>query len=1098
MTLARRSRLLLLVALALLGSVRLASPPPEADVAPQLAAGPLSEPQDWMNRQRAFPADTVEFGAFERAAEQAAALGRRTAGEDPALAGAAWELRGPTNVGARVSDLAIDPNNADTVYIAAASGGVWKSTDAGDTFAPAWPDDLTQALGALAITPDGTLFAGTGESNPGGGSLTFGGTGLYRSRDGGGTWERVGLENSGAFGRIMVDPDDPNTIFAAASGHLYLPGGERGVYRSTDGGDTWVQVLAGANATTGASDLQIDPQNPDRVFAVMWDHLRQPGLRTYGGVGSGLYASTDGGDTWARVEGGLPPSSPDVGRMGVGIAPSAPMQMYVTVIGTDGRFDALYRSSNGGTSWTQQPAAPLLGQSQSTFGWWFGRIFVDPVVPTHVFFPGVFLVESYDGGASAVVDALVHADQHALQFDPNVEGRVYLGNDGGVYRSDANGATGTYTAATYQPWTQSYTVDVGQQDPTRLVTGLQDNGTYRNYRADGTSAQDSWDNYNGGDGLESIIDPEDQSIIYGCSQYGNCRRSNNGGDSTTSITSGVHSPSSRRNWLTPLELDPTDPSVIYYAGSVVDRSTDRGATWTQISPDLTGGPETDIDPDYPFATITTVAIAPSDPNVLYVGTDDGLLWTTKDLGENWIRLEDPNLPGIYITRTAVDPTNADIAYVTYSGFRQGNDTPHVLRTADGGSTWTNISGDLPAAPVNDLEVTDDALVVATDVGVYLSRDLGASWLRVGSGLPLAPVLDIRYHQPTRALTAGTFGRGVFTVVVPEAPEPGPGPEPTPTVPPGPAPTPTGPPPTEPPASDRQVDRIDGEDRIATAARISRETFAPGVGAAYVATAATFPDALSGSAAAATNSAPVLLVTPDEVPDATARELLRLDAGRIVVLGGPEAISEDVERQLDNYTGGSTERLAGADRFQTAAEVSRATFAGGADVVYVATGADFPDALAGAAAAGRDGAPVLLVTRDAVPGRTGEELERLDPDRIVLLGGETAVSPQVAEALEGFAPVERVAGQDRFDTAAKIADSFETAPLVYVATGLDFPDALAVAPAAAVTASPVLLVSKEEVPAVAADALTGLDPDRVVIAGGPAAVSEEVARQLRSD
>ena len=316
--------------------------------------GKESPPEDWFITQRVthggIPAD-----ALEKAAAQAAALTLATGQSDSQLAAARWKFVGPTNIGGRVVDIAVDPVIADTIYVAAATGGVWKSKDRGARFTSIWPAANPQSMGALLITSNGTLFAGTGEANPGGGSLTYGGGGIYRSVDVGRTWQLVGLTNSGAIGRLAVDPNNPQHIFAAAAGQLYNHGGERGVYESTDGGSTWTQVLAGDNDTTGAVDLAIDPSNPNRVFAAMWDHLREPDLRTYGGVGSGVYRSTDGGSTWQRLTNGLPASSATIGRIGIALAASNPQRLYAIVNQTNGLFQGFYESDNGGDSWTKLP-----------------------------------------------------------------------------------------------------------------------------------------------------------------------------------------------------------------------------------------------------------------------------------------------------------------------------------------------------------------------------------------------------------------------------------------------------------------------------------------------------------------------------------------------------------------------------------------------------------------------------------------------------------------------------------------------------------------------------------------------------------------------
>ena len=273
------------------------------------------------------------------------------------------------------------------------------------------------------------------------------------------------------------------------------------------------EVLAGDNDTTGAVDLAIDPSNPNRVFAAMWDHLREPDLRTYGGVGSGVYRSTDGGSTWQRLTNGLPASSATIGRIGIALAASNPQRLYAIVNQTNGLFQGFYKSDNGGDSWTKLPNSSTLSGAQSTYGWWFGRVWVDPLDQTHVFAAGVYLCESKSSGSSFTGEFSPHADDHAMAWDLKVPGRVYLGNDGGTYRSDVNGSNDQWTSAVSQPFTQFYSVDVSEQDDSRLVGGAQDNGVNRSYGGTG------WNTYVGGDGLEALIDPSDQNMVYGCSQY---------------------------------------------------------------------------------------------------------------------------------------------------------------------------------------------------------------------------------------------------------------------------------------------------------------------------------------------------------------------------------------------------------------------------------------------------------------------------------------------------------------------------------------------------------------------------------------------------
>jgi photosystem II stability/assembly factor-like uncharacterized protein len=677
--------------------------------------------------------------AYDIAAAQAAQL---------AGTGGGWQSLGPTNIGGRVTSLALDPTHADTVYVAAASGGVWVSRDAGATYSPAWPADATQAIGAVATAPDGTVYAGTGEVNPGGGSITYTGTGLYRSRDGGQSWQSLGLADSGAIGAITVDPANPQRIFVAAAGSLFNPGGDRGVYRSLDGGVSWTRVLAGATDYTGATEVFLDPSNAQRVYAIMWDHRREPDKRTYGGIGSGIFRSTDGGTSWQRLGGGLPAASADVGRIGLAIAPSDPRRLYAIVNATSGFFQGFYTSTDGGDTWTLVPAGDNLAHNQSSYGWWFSKLWVDPADPQHLHAAGIALLTSRNGGRSWIEQSDPHADHHALAWDPAHPGRVYLGNDGGAYRSDVNG-DGKWVKGTYEPWTQFYSGAITAQDTSRVSGGAQDNGSLRSW-----GKQGPFNEYYGGDGEENLINPNDDNVVYACFQYGNCALSTNGGDHMTPIGATTKD---RANWFTPVQFDPVNPQVMYYGGNRLNRSTDGGRTWTVISPDLTGGPSRDT---YPFGTITTVAAA-TDGHTVYVGTDDGRVWVTPNLGGTWTLL----LSGQpWVTRIAVSPTDPTTAWVTLSGYRSGSPLPHVLRVSNG--TWTDLTGDLPQAPVNDVVLgAGSTLYVATDQAVFVSPAGDGQWLRLGTGLPLVPVDDIEYDGAHHRLVAATFGRGFYSVAV---------------------------------------------------------------------------------------------------------------------------------------------------------------------------------------------------------------------------------------------------------------------------------------------------------------------------------------------
>lgn len=718
-----------------------------------LPTGPMEIPDQWMNAQRLGPDGAPPpAGAHARARAEAVRMERL----NPAVSGRSWAFQGPANIGGRITDIVVDPELDDTLYVTAATGGVWRSSDAADTFEPIWPHDWTQSMGALAIDSQGTLYAGTGETNPGGGSTTFGGTGVYKSTDRGASWQLVGLEDSSRIGDMHVDPSDDDTIWVAASGDLFRPGGQRGIYKSSDGGESWQRVLAGANDTTGGADIAIDPSDPDTVYVAMWDHLREPDRRLYGGEGSGIWKTTDGGASWERLTGGLPTGA-DVGRPSIGVSATNPDRLYSVQLTAVGPFEGFYRSDDAGETWQEMDVPGSVRSSQSTFGWWFGEMWIDPTDADHVFVPGVSMPETTDGGETWGTSRGIHADQQAMAWDPKVPGRVYLGNDGGMYRSDENGADRTWIKAGHEPYTQFYTVDVAQTDPSRFVGGTQDNGCNRSFPG-------AWQGFGCGDGLQTLIDPRDADKHFGCSQYGNCSAYDLDGR-----LYGVRGPGERRNWLTPLQFDPSDPDVMYYGSEVLSRSTDQGRSWTQISPEL--ALDEGRDPGgYPFGTITTVAVSASDPEVIYVGTDDALMWTTKDQGQTWTQVDQSQYPDRWVTRIAVDPHDADIAYATFSGFRSGDDTAHVMKTTDGGRTWDDITGNLPNAPVNNVTVVEDGfLVVASDVGVFLSTFAGKTWAPFGKDLPAAPITYLSYHEDTRTVQAATFGRGIYQLELPRCP-----------------------------------------------------------------------------------------------------------------------------------------------------------------------------------------------------------------------------------------------------------------------------------------------------------------------------------------
>ncbi|HVE99452.1 MAG TPA: hypothetical protein VNA12_09760 [Mycobacteriales bacterium] len=716
---------------------------------------------------------TVPAGAYQRAIQAANALRAQTAQAAPDVAAATWEMVGPTNIGGRILDVAVDPVLKDTVYALPASGGVWVSKDAGRRFEPIWPASNLQTMGAMTMSPTGVLYVGTGEAGPGGGSTTYGGNGVYRSKDRGKTWEHLGLEGTNRVGRIVVDPKAPNRVFVAAVGHLYQEGGERGVYRSENGGDTWELVLEGDNARTGAVDVAIDPNDSQNMLATMWENYREPDRRYYTGVGTGIYRSTDGGATWARSGGPAFASNPSEGRIGIAYAPTQPGRVYAYKSTEVGAFAGFYTSNDGGALFTGVGAGVELVTGSFVYGWWFGRLYVDPEDANHVFATGVNMSETTDGGLTWGNAPAGHADHHGLAYDPKVPGRLYVGNDGGVYRSDDNGAN--FEKAVYEPYSQLYSIDVDESDETNLVAGLQDNGVNKSFgAASEKGSPDEWVSYHGGDGLAAVINPQDGSIYYGCSQYGACSVYFDGqGEAFNGPNVCALVCANRSNWFTPVELDPVNPEIVYTGGTQLYRSENNGRDFELVSGsplDFSNGAGAEPNPLFRnYGTISALDVTDVDTGLIMVGTDDGNVWRSTDAGASFTKLSsDLFVPRGYVSRLTIDLQDPQKIYLTFSGYRSADSKPHVLASYDQGDTWADISGNLPDAPVSDIIVKGNDLIVGTDVGVFISRDKGATWLSVGGNLPQVPVTDIRYHAKSNKIFAATFGRSAWATVYPGA------------------------------------------------------------------------------------------------------------------------------------------------------------------------------------------------------------------------------------------------------------------------------------------------------------------------------------------
>jgi photosystem II stability/assembly factor-like uncharacterized protein len=695
-----------------------------------------------------------------------------------------WTLLGPSNIGGRIRDIAPDPTTQNVVYIATGSGGLWRSADGGATFQTAWDHYLPQSMGAVAVDSQGVVWAGTGEPDHGGGSAYYG-KGIYKSTDDGATWTNMGLEDGDTIGQIVIDPRDDDRVFVAVMGALHDTEPTRGLFLTEDGGATWNRVIVPDSVSTGAIDVTINKSDPDVMLATTWDKIRDEKSRIYG-PHSYVYRSTDGGHTWAKVHNPpLPQSETDpalqtpdnlVGRMGVDFSDSDPNRAYLISSTARGNFNGFFTSTDAGATWTQvpQPANNPLQTESGGFAWWFGRVYVDPVNPQHVFVAGVRLCESFDGGATWTRSTGIHVDQHGLEWDPFTPNKVFLGNDGGFYWSNANGAAaGAWTKTPRLPVTQFYAMDVSVQDNSRVNAGSQDNNSLRSWATDNTVNGD-WFAYVGGDGMMNRIDPTNDRKFYGCSQNGGCRGFQPGAPANGfSMTF----PGARRNWVAPLEFA-ANPKFVFGGSEFVHRMDTEPATlprvWERISPDLNEGTE----PRAPgFGTITALGTTTADPNLVYAGTDSGLMWVSRNAMApaaevTWTKLESPVFPGRWVTRVTVDPQNTKVAWATFSGWRSGDGYPHIVMTSDGGNTWVDIAGKkIPQAPINDVIRHPEKpkwLFIATDVGVWRTTNLGKTWLKVGDTLPLVPINDIDLPAGSNTLYAATYGRSVWTTSLDDA------------------------------------------------------------------------------------------------------------------------------------------------------------------------------------------------------------------------------------------------------------------------------------------------------------------------------------------
>jgi len=684
---------------------------------------------------------------------------------------------GPGTMSGRVTAIAVPHNEPEVIFVGTASGGLWKSTSAGVTWEPIFDDQPTQSIGAVALSPlnPDLVWVGTGEGNPRNSHTS--GRGLFRSLDGGASWDFMGLEETRNIHRILIHPRDPNTVYVAATGSAWGDSPARGVYKTTDGGRTWNHILS-IDERTGCAELIMDPSNPDKLFAAMWSFRRQPWTFTSGGEGSGLYVTHDGGDTWVErtEEDGLPEG--ELGRMGLAMSAANPDVVYALVESKD---YALYRSDDGGATFRRQTTDSDVGNRP----FYYAEIHCDPTNEDHVFSLWSMVSKSTDGGRSFDIIlpySGVHPDHHALYIHPSDPNYLINGNDGGLNISRDGGKNWTFI--NNLPVGQFYHIAVDDNVPYNVYGGMQDNGSWVGPSAvwhTGGIRNEDWQEVLFGDGFD--VQPTGDGELYAMYQGGAINRV----DMTTLGSTDIQPASpdttvSRFAWNAALSLDPNDRDGLYFGSQRVHYSPDRGRTWETLSPDLTtndpakleqatsGGLTIDATKAENHCTILCITPSKTRPNELWVGTDDGRLQHTTDRGATWTdhSTKLKGLPaGSWIPFIHVSPHSPEEVYVVANNYRRNDWAPYLYRTSDGGKSWKRLAydEDVPAhaqCVVQDPEAAD-LLFLGTEEGLYFSVDRGANWRQWTHDVPSVPVRDMAIQEREGDLVLGTFGRAAYVI-----------------------------------------------------------------------------------------------------------------------------------------------------------------------------------------------------------------------------------------------------------------------------------------------------------------------------------------------
>ncbi|MCK4761629.1 MAG: hypothetical protein KAW12_05470 [Candidatus Aminicenantes bacterium] len=707
-----------------------------------------------------------------------------------------WQFLGPLNVSGRMTDTAVvvPKGKHYTIYVAGASGGVWKTANEGTTWEPVFEHAPSTSIGDVTIAPSNQdiVWVGTGEANIFRSSMA--GAGIFKSTDAGKTWKNMGLTGTNTIARIIIHPKNPDIVYAAASGNEWTNNKERGVYKTTDGGKTWAKVLY-IDEKTAANDLVMDPTNPDTLYASMWQRIRKKWndpRNEAGYSGSGIYKTTDGGKKWTPIDKGLPPAK-FRGRIGLDLCLTKPNVLYAFVDNYEiqGKWDegetdsygrpkggmikgaTVFRSDDKGGSWRQVSRNnEYMLRLCATYGWVFAQIRVDPNDENTIYVMGLGLNVSNDGGKTFRELHGMHGDHHGLWIDPGNSDYLVNVNDGGVAISYDGGKK---WRAIYDnlPLVQFFNIMYDMDKPFKVYGSVQDHGSFSGIvdlsRGRNNIPPVEWDNAPGGEGSSHAIDPTDPNIVYSAGFYGTISRTdlNTGKRKSILPKPAKGEPPLRGQWVAPFIISPHNPRIIYHGMNILYRSMDRGDTWKQISPDLTYNHKDKMG-DIPFQTIFAISESPLQFGLIYAGTDDGRVHVTKNGGENWQEITKGLPYRKWVSRLAASAFDLGTVYMSQNGKRDDDFAAYLWKSTDFGKTWKDISANIPCGPVNVIREdpkNENVLYVGTDLGAYVTIDGGKYWHALPKSLPTTFVSDMVIHPRDNILIASTHGRGVYAMDV---------------------------------------------------------------------------------------------------------------------------------------------------------------------------------------------------------------------------------------------------------------------------------------------------------------------------------------------